>query len=169
MGSLQQALPHAVDEETEEAFVRLLTHKVLGSVRAYVEAVRAVAEACGAEGVSAVRERALRLAIESSRQAAAEAEDTGLRAYCRALEEGCRGSHEWVKVEDTDTVQAYRFTRCLWAECFRALNAEELGLWGCELDGPAAAAFNPCIRFRRTKTLMAGDDCCDHVYYYEKE
>ncbi|MFC2012727.1 L-2-amino-thiazoline-4-carboxylic acid hydrolase [Chloroflexota bacterium] len=28
-----------------------------------------------------------------------------------------------------------------------------------------ASAFNPDIGFQRTKTLMRGDDCCDHIYY----
>ena len=51
----------------------------------------------------------------------------------------------------------------MWADIFRSLGAEDIGLWICEGDGPAAAAFNPAIRLKRTKTLMEGDDCCDHV------
>ena len=94
--------------------------------------------------------------------------DNSLRAYCQALEAGCRSSHEWEK-EDTETRQAYRFTRCLWAEVYRELDAADIGFWICEGDGPAAAAFNPAIRLSRTKTLMEGDDCCDHVYYVEEQ
>gem|GEM_PF-837116 len=35
----------------------------------------------------------------------------------------------------------------------------------CAGDPHIAAAFDPPIGFRRTKTLMQGDDCCDHAYF----
>jgi len=50
-----------------------------------------------------------------------------------------------------------------------SLGAEDIGVWICEADGPIAAAFNPRIRFQRTKTLMEGNDCCDHVYYIDRD
>jgi len=34
----------------------------------------------------------------------------------------------------------------------------------CATDPYAAEAVEPPVRFRRTKTLMQGDDCCDHAY-----
>ena len=104
-----------------------------------------------------------------SRREHARRDDHSLRAFCSALEAGCTGTHEWIKVEDTDVRQAYRFTHCMWAEVFRELGAQEIGFWICEGDGPAAAAFNPAIGFHRTKTLIMGDDCCDHVYYLKDE
>jgi predicted ArsR family transcriptional regulator len=35
----------------------------------------------------------------------------------------------------------------------------------CATDPHVVAAFDPPIRFQRTKTLMQGDDCCDHAYF----
>ena len=35
----------------------------------------------------------------------------------------------------------------------------------CSVDECIATTFNPQIGFRRTKTLMQGDEYCDHFYY----
>jgi hypothetical protein len=54
----------------------------------------------------------------------------------------------------------------MWAEAFRELNAEDIGFGVlCQGDALMASSFNPIIGFSRTKTLMMGADCCDHVYY----
>lgn len=165
MGSLQGALPEPVSAEVEEKLLEILKRKMKGAVSLQVQAVRAVEREYGPEGREALRRDMARRA-SSPRDTGA---DNSLRAFCTALEEGCRGSHEWEKLADSDTCQAYRFTRCMWAEIYRELGAADIGFWICEGDGPAAAAFNPEIRFRRTKTLMEGDDCCDHVYYTGEE
>lgn len=164
MGSLQGLLPEAVSAETESRLHELLLRKVTAIVGSYVDAVRALEAVGGPEAVQALRQRRLSQSVEDAAERGRRG-DNSLRAYCSALEEGCRGSHEWVKTEDSDIRQGYRFTRCLWADAFRALNAADIGRWICQSDGPVAAAFNPAIRLRMTKTLMAGDDCCDHVFY----
>ena len=164
-GSLQRALPHPVNAETEQKFLEILERKMTSAVLMYVEAVRAIQEVCGSEAWETLRDQQERTRIRMAAERGAQATDNSLRAFCTALEQGCRGSHEWVKVEDSDTRQAYRFTHCLWANVFRSLGAEDIGFWICEADGPIAAAFNPRIRVLRTETLMEGNDCCDHVYY----
>ncbi|HEY5159928.1 MAG TPA: L-2-amino-thiazoline-4-carboxylic acid hydrolase [Gaiellaceae bacterium] len=37
----------------------------------------------------------------------------------------------------------------------------------CATDLYVVDAFDPPIRFQRTKTLMQGDDCCDHAYFVD--
>ncbi|MFW9990751.1 MAG: L-2-amino-thiazoline-4-carboxylic acid hydrolase [Candidatus Odinarchaeota archaeon] len=55
--------------------------------------------------------------------------------------------------------------------CPLATLAKELDFtrWGydyyCSSDEWIVEGFNPEIGFKRTKTLMEGDDCCDHFYY----
>ncbi|MHB1296014.1 MAG: L-2-amino-thiazoline-4-carboxylic acid hydrolase [Anaerolineae bacterium] len=170
MTTLQQRLPRPVDPETEQAFAQVLREKVSGAVGLFVTAMRTLEALQGPDAVQAVRERMVNGAGESddAHRADAELPERSLRAFCANLETACLGSHEWVKLEDSDTRQAYRFTRCLWAEVFRELGAPELGFWICAGDGPGAAAFNPRIRFQRTQTLMLGDDCCDHIFYTEE-
>ena len=169
MGSLQQALPHPVETETEHTFLEILGRKMAGAVSMYVDAVRTIQAVYGPEAADAIRNHRMRKAVERASARGAQAAASGLRTFCTALEEACRGSHEWEKLEDSDVRQVYRFTRCMWAEIFGSLNAEDIGFWICEGDGPVAAASNPRICFRRTKTLMEGDECCDHVYYVEED
>ena len=164
MGSLQGLLPEPVPADVEERFQEVLQRKMSMAVQLYVEAVRTLEAEAGPAAVEALRERqrqrSVRDAAERGRQG-----DNSLRAYCHSLEEGCRGSHEWLSTEDTETRQGYRFSRCMWADVFRALGAADIGAWICESDGPAAAAFNPEIRLHVSKTLMAGDDCCEALFY----
>ena len=169
MSSLQQALPHPVDPPTEQAFLDCLRHHFTFAVRGYVDLLRAVEAEFGPEGLARVRQRYEEAYVARLAAWGANAPDRSLRAYCAALDSSCIGSHDWEKVEETDTRQAYRYTRCVVADAFRSLGAADIGLWGCELDERTAPAFNPDIKLHRTKTLMAGDDCCDHVYYTEPE
>jgi len=37
----------------------------------------------------------------------------------------------------------------------------------CATDPFAAESVDPPVRFLRTKTLMQGDDCCDHAYFVD--
>jgi len=168
MGSLQMAFPHPVDAEIEQIVLEILHRKAVGALSMYVDAVRAFQQAYGPKALEIMRARRLQSSIDAAARAGATAADRSLRGYCTALEQGCRGSQEWEKLEDTETRQAYRFTRCLWADVFVPLGAADIGFWICEADGPAAAAFNPRIRFRRTQTLMEGHPYCDHVYYTEE-
>jgi predicted ArsR family transcriptional regulator len=38
----------------------------------------------------------------------------------------------------------------------------------CSTDFHSSRGFSPRLGFDRTKTLMQGDDCCNHQYYYKK-
>jgi hypothetical protein len=68
-------------------------------------------------------------------------------------------------VERTARTLKYRVTRCPYAERMRQLDAANLGFaYYCAYDYGFCEGLNPAIRFTRTKTLMMGDDCCDHAY-----
>ena len=69
-------------------------------------------------------------------------------------------------VEDTDKVFELRVTECVWAKVYR-----EAGLGGkighaavCHMDYYWPPAFNKDFKMERSKTLMQGDDCCNHRY-----
>ncbi len=58
-----------------------------------------------------------------------------------------------------------KVTRCMWADEWRKLDAGDVGyIFNCCWDYGFCQGLNPAIRFTRTKTLMEGDDCCDHTY-----
>jgi hypothetical protein len=169
MSSLQQISSESIPEAVEKAFLVKLRSKMFNSAVLLVETVRAIQKKYGDEGVEAIHNAFKEVAAERGKKMVCEASATTLKAFCSALEAGCAGSHEWRKIEDTDKRQAYCFTRCMQAEVFAELDALDIGFWLCEGDAPMASAFNPAIGFRRTKTLMEGHDCCDHIFYLEKE
>ena len=70
-------------------------------------------------------------------------------------------------VEDTDEAFEIRVTECLWARTFCANDAAAIGHAAmCHPDYAAARAFNPKLRMIRSKTLMQGDDCCNHRWVW---
>ncbi len=68
-------------------------------------------------------------------------------------------------VEDTEKAVSWKLTECLHATVFREYNAADIGFATlCHGDDAWITAYNPNIKFYRTKTLMQGHDCCDHRY-----
>ncbi len=63
-----------------------------------------------------------------------------------------------------DGIQIY-CTKCPIADTYLSIGRKEQGLlFQCSEDPHIVAGINPKIKFRRTKTVMDGDDCCDHFY-----
>ena len=71
-------------------------------------------------------------------------------------------------VKDTELELGMHVTECLDAEVFKELEAEDIGyLVVCNPDHAYAKTCNPCVKLRRNKTLMQGDDFCDHLWYWD--
>ncbi|MBN1123166.1 MAG: L-2-amino-thiazoline-4-carboxylic acid hydrolase [Anaerolineae bacterium] len=72
--------------------------------------------------------------------------------------------------EKTDEGCQMCVTACPIATLAKELNAQDwLYAYNCACDPLMVEGFNPKIGFRRTKTLLEGDDCCDHFYFYREE
>jgi len=71
-----------------------------------------------------------------------------------------------VVVEDTETTFELRVTECVWASVFRDAGLDgEIGHAAvCNMDYAWPKAFNPDFRMERSRTLMQGDDHCNHRY-----
>lgn len=71
-------------------------------------------------------------------------------------------------VEDTSQAVEVKVTECLWAKTFREMGASDIGyLLICDRDYADCKGFNPKISLTRSKTLMQGDDCCNHRFVWE--
>lgn len=71
-------------------------------------------------------------------------------------------------VEDTESALEVKISECLWAKTFREMEAADIGYAGiCHGDYAYAEGYNPKLRMERTKTLMQGDDRCDHRWLWE--
>ena len=69
-----------------------------------------------------------------------------------------------------DTPQAFEIlvTDCLWARTFRDIGAADIGYeLVCHPDHAYCQGFNPKISMHRSKTLMQGQDSCNHCWVWE--
>ncbi len=74
----------------------------------------------------------------------------------------------WDIVEKNSTALEFRFSQCLWASTFRAEDAAQIGYATvCYGDYAYTKAISPHIKLIRTKTLMQGDDFCNHRFVVE--
>lgn len=138
--------------------------------KSLVAIIRAVERTYGKEGLETVKNAWLKEVYQKPWQKAGKSvENNDVQTLASMIEKDCMGTHEWEKVTDEPNKVAYRFTKCFWADIFREIGAEDIGKWFCDSDPVYVKAFNPEIKFERTKTLMSGDDCCDHVFYIEGE
>ena len=71
--------------------------------------------------------------------------------------------------EDSDQKLECRYTECLWAKTMKDLNAEDIGyIICCHPDFAITKATHPKLRLERTKTLMQGDDYCNHTFFWDE-
>ena len=71
-------------------------------------------------------------------------------------------------VEDTDKAIELRVTECLFAKTLRDADAADIGYaYFCYGDFAETRTYNPKLKLIRSKTLMAGNDCCNPRYIWE--
>jgi len=98
-------------------------------------------------------------------------DDRSLRAFTAYL----RNQNDFWKhvvaaeiVEDAPNAVEVRVKECIWAKTFRSQKAADVGYaCVCHPDFAYAKAFNPKMRMERTKTLMQGDEYCNHRWVVE--
>jgi len=98
-------------------------------------------------------------------------DDRSLRAFTEYL----RNQNDFWKhvvtaeiVEDSPNAVEVRVKECIWAHTFRKQKAADVGYaCVCHPDFAYAKAFNPKMRMERTKTLMQGDEYCNHRWVVE--
>jgi hypothetical protein len=100
---------------------------------------------------------------ESWARRAASWNSTSLDVLIRVMwEDWTEGEFSIDKSEGCVQIQC---TKCPIANAYRSIGQSELGLiFQCSEDPHIVAGYNPNMKFRRTKTLMAGDEMCDHSY-----
>ena len=84
-------------------------------------------------------------------------------------------SENWNKIltcsfpKETGTRLECAYTECLYAQTMKEMNAQDLGyILFCHPDFVIAEAINPRLKLERTKTLMQGDEYCDHAYSWNE-
>jgi hypothetical protein len=164
-GSLNEILPDPISEADEKVLLDLLKRKMTVMAEIAVELLHAMEKRFGSKAHEVVREMINRQEFEA-RQNPGKPE-TDLRDLCAIVDKTAAGTHKWKKTGNQPNSVGYNFTRCLYAEIFRELGEPELGFIMCARDEPWVKSYNPKLAFKRTKTLMNGDEICDNTYYVE--
>jgi predicted ArsR family transcriptional regulator len=72
--------------------------------------------------------------------------------------------------EQNEAGYQFTVTRCPVAEIAKTHKLEKWGfMFYCMGDEFICEGYNPRITFKRRKTLMEGDDHCDHFYAYHQK
>ncbi|MFT3830319.1 MAG: L-2-amino-thiazoline-4-carboxylic acid hydrolase [Opitutaceae bacterium] len=89
----------------------------------------------------------------------------GIDDFVRVLWEPLRSAGFEFTYEKQGSEVRFQCTSCPHVAVARRLGAEQwMALLLCGSDAGMVTGFNPVIGFRRTRTLMEGHACCDHVY-----
>lgn len=81
-----------------------------------------------------------------------------------------KNSLSYEVLEDSDTKLKFDVHRCLWAEIFKQMGAEDIGYEvSCKPDLEVAPIYHTNVELKRTKTLMQGDDHCDFEYIWKED
>ena len=164
-GCLNEILPDPISEADEKILLDLLKRKMTVMADIAVELLHAMEKNFGSRAREVVREIIHQQEFEAHQNAGNP--ETDLRGFCAMVDKTAVGTHIWKKTEDQSHSIDYRLTRCIYAEIFRELEEPKLGFMMCARDGPWVKSYNPKLAFKRTKTLMNGDEICDNTYYVE--
>ena len=124
----------------------------------------------GEEACQVVEKTLGEQAFQHGKKTAEEIGDNSLEAYIKYQLEFARlaGDELECTVEETESGFQMKYTKCKMADTAKRLGAaDEVFYFSCACDKYGAEGFNPNIGLKLTKTLMQGDECCDHFYYYK--
>ena len=139
----------------------------------YIPEFQILAKELGEEKFDAALEK---IALETARRAGEEAASKlASNDFAAFLDSSAKDAYFWdhvltvETVMQTATVSEIKVTECLWAKTFRELDAEKLGyILVCNPDFAYCQGFNLHIHLIRTKTLMQGDDYCNHHWCWRE-
>lgn len=99
------------------------------------------------------------------KEIAKERKELGINELFTLLWEDSRRLISYEIINRSDSLLTLKVNSCFWADEFNRMKAADIGYeLCCMADFYIVESFNPKIVYRRGKTLMKGDDCCDHSY-----
>ena len=152
-----------------------LDPQAAASMRANIEQLRAMVEAGGPGVLEAVDAKNRAAIVAGWKEIGAAQTDRTIETFVNVLwETMCRPDGlQFTAAVEPGKMQMH-CTYCPWVEVAKAAGSTEIGFHLlCKSDEAMIAGFNQAagpgekqIVFTRTKTLMQGDDYCDHTYTY---
>jgi len=108
--------------------------------------------------------------LKQWRKKAEDVGDNSIESLIKHLWEGLPTQGYEYTMEKTESGYQMRCTKCPAFEAAKRHGiTEQMYYMCCANDQYVAEGFNSNIGFTMTKTLMQGDDCCNHFYFYKDE
>jgi len=141
----------------------------MSQYREYIDLAKALERKLGKEEtIEFLKKLTTEKMTAYGKRQAENAPDKSLKSYVKQFRKGYENVLTKEIVVDTDTIFELRVTECIWADTFLRAAAGDIGYasvcWG---DYAWAKSFNDKITMVRDKTLMEGDDCCNHRYIWK--
>ena len=130
--------------------------------------IKAMKERFGEEAYEVIRGMNTERIKEEWRKKAEEHGDNSIESLIKLLWEPLPEHGFVYTMEKTDAGVQMKCTKCPMADIALRLGVGEYMHYEICNDWAITEGFNPDIGFKMTKTLIQGDDCCDHFYYYIK-
>ena len=146
--------------QTEHSIIQLFALVYAGSVGE-------LEKQFGRQGFEAAKKGFLDATLRADAAEFEKIPDRSLRSFVSWLLSVIALGFEYKYVERSEISVRLEFSRCPWADAFRALGRPDIGSFFCETDALLCSSFNQRIKFEKTRSLMFGDACCDHHFYSE--
>jgi len=147
------------EKEIENLFLRLQSKEMSERASLFKKMIKR----CGKEVLNIVEENTISRTEEKLRTA--EITYRNLDAVMENLWNQTGLTHAYTIENRTNDFLKLKVTKCLYADEMKKLDAVDIGeAFYCSYDHGFCRGLNPDIIFTRTKTLMIGNDCCDHTY-----
>lgn len=157
----------AMPEQKQGKSVQEVETRLIGMfAMLYSATIEAMCARYGPEALDVARQAFMDAMVGVSKQTLAHLPARDLHTYVDWLvTDGTEEGHRCETVERTADSIRLKYLDCPWATAFRAVGHPEIGRFFCDADEPIVAVFNPEIQFDRTKTLMDGDEYCNHHFF----
>jgi fumarate reductase iron-sulfur subunit len=134
-----------------------------------IDMLNRMKERFGEEVYEVVQEMVMERTLKKWSQIARNEESHTIADVIRLLWEPLKAKgFEFSFEQKGDGIQ-FCCTKCAHHDLAREIDGTDWMFYlKCYSDPYIVEGFNPKIKFRRTKTLMEGHDCCDHYYEYQE-
>ena len=161
---LEKMIEERVKEKEKEMYKRFDEH--MFARVGYI--LKAMKERFGEEAYDVIVNANNERIKENWKKKAEEHGDNSIESLIKLLWEPLPQHSFEYTMEKTNAGYQMKCTKCPNADTALRLGVgEQMYHSICKGDWSIVEGFNPNIGFTMTKTLMQGDDCCNHFYFYK--
>jgi hypothetical protein len=151
------------EKQTKEQLLELFKNLTYDNLSEKAQTNNALVDKFGPEVIETVEEEKGKRVRKAWANFANKQESKTLDLFISTVWEPNLDLFDCTVTKKSENEVQMKVTRCIFAEIAKELGIEK---WGfrlyCKDDPHMVAGYNPKMEYKREKTLMEGDDCCDH-------